>query len=339
MVWIARGALVAGTPPDLLPRVAESEMQGQQVILEGFFIDVFAYPNEEAAIPLTNVSLSEARSLCAERGKRLCSELEWERACKGPNNTVYEYGDRYRPEVCGTGQDAKLLPSGLRYGCRSEFGVRDLHGSVWEWTDSPWARGGTPDQIAIRGGNATSGEVVGRCANGEASSSNFKSPSLGFRCCQGERNTAEVVLHVERGPALERHNHVAPQLAESIGAALPRTLTDAISGKGPLVVLRAWDWRPVGNEELVIAGGCAGTIVGRSCGAVIARKLPGKLVVLDWAPSGNVIPALKIERDARDLWVYGSERKTHFRRLVAYRWGNLQIGEIQRNPRGWVQDQ
>ncbi len=77
------GALVAGTPPDAFPRLADEEIPGEQFILNGF-IDVFPYPNEEGAIPLTNVSQEEARGLCAEKSKRLCTELEWERACKGP---------------------------------------------------------------------------------------------------------------------------------------------------------------------------------------------------------------------------------------------------------------
>ena len=84
MVFIPGGALVAGTPPEKLPRIADEEMPGEQVILKGFYIDVFPYPNEEGAIPLTNLSEPEAEGLCAELGKRLCTELEWERACKGP---------------------------------------------------------------------------------------------------------------------------------------------------------------------------------------------------------------------------------------------------------------
>src|SRR4030095_12178429 len=54
MIWIPSGPLVAGTPPEILPRVADAEMPGEQVVLKGFYIDAFPYPNEEGAIPLTN---------------------------------------------------------------------------------------------------------------------------------------------------------------------------------------------------------------------------------------------------------------------------------------------
>src|SRR5688500_14034991 len=55
MVWIPEGALVAGTPEGRVPRIADQEMPGQQLVLHGFFIDQFAYPNEEGAIPRTAV--------------------------------------------------------------------------------------------------------------------------------------------------------------------------------------------------------------------------------------------------------------------------------------------
>ena len=67
MVWIPPGALVAGTPPDSYPRLADEEIPGEQLILSGFYIDVYPYPNEEGAIPLTNVTRDEAEKLCAER--------------------------------------------------------------------------------------------------------------------------------------------------------------------------------------------------------------------------------------------------------------------------------
>ncbi len=75
MVFIPSGALVVGTPSDSYPRLADEEVPGEQVIVGGFYVDVFPYPNEEGAIPLTNVTRDAATQLCAERDKRLCSEL------------------------------------------------------------------------------------------------------------------------------------------------------------------------------------------------------------------------------------------------------------------------
>jgi len=203
MVWIDPGPLVAGTPPGQLPRLADQEMPGEQVILKGFYIDVYPYPNEEGAIPLTNVAQAGASKLCAEQDKRLCGELEWERACKGPKNTTYEYGNAYHADRCGTGSEPMLKPSGLRVACRSDFGVRDLHGGAFEWTASAWGRGTEAGFFTVRGGNSPNGELTGRCANAEPKQPGSSAASIGFRCCAGPPNSVEVVLDVRRGPRLE----------------------------------------------------------------------------------------------------------------------------------------
>src|SRR5690606_10013875 len=177
-------------------------------------------------IPLTNVNQAEAQSHCAEQGKRLCSELEWERACKGPKNQVYEYGATYKPEHCNTGAPPRMLPSGMLYACRSDYGVRDLHGGVWEWTSSRYGRGTAADGPALgslRGGNSTAGELVGRCANVASSPTERRAGTVGFRCCAGEPNPAEVVLRVKRGPALSAHDKLDQALGSKLIGILPES--------------------------------------------------------------------------------------------------------------------
>src|SRR5262249_19072148 len=192
----------------------------EQVVLQGFFMSIFPYPNEEAAIPLANVTQEEAKHLCEKRGQRLCSELEWERACKGPENHVYEYGDHYRADVCGTGAEPRMLPAGLRLACRSDFGVRDMHGALLEWTSSAWNRGSREQLVAVRGGNGPSGELMGRCANAVARAPGSKASTIGFRCCAGPSNDAQVTLSVERKSPLEGRSFPLPFL-HKLEAALP----------------------------------------------------------------------------------------------------------------------
>jgi formylglycine-generating enzyme len=330
MLWIPPGPLVAGTPPEAFPRVADEEIPGEQLILKGFYIDVHPYPNEEGAIPLTNVSRAEAEALCARDDKRLCSELEWERACKGPNNTIYEYGNTYRADRCGTGVAAALRPSGLKPQCRSEFGVFDLHGGVWEWTQSPWGRGSERELTTIRGGNATAGELVGRCANGAGRPPGMKSGIIGFRCCAGARNEAEVTLQVVRGKKFESTDGVDKALAKQLGALMPEEARREIGDPSRLVFERGWIWRPVGNEELQIIGGCSGLGVEPACGILIVRIVVGRPVLLAWASSGHWAPMLHAERDPRDLWLFGGDDLGQFKRLVAYVWGKVSVGERER---------
>jgi hypothetical protein len=207
-------------------------MPGEQVVLDGFFIDAFAYPNEEGAIPRTGASHAEARSLCADQGKRLCTELEWERACKGPRNLTYEYGDRHRPDLCLTGRMPRMLPSGHRVGCRSEFGVRDMHGGVWEWTASLWGRGDDREIYTLRGGNAADGELVGRCANAMARPPSATSAQVGFRCCKGPQNAARVSFAIETGPALRVHGRLQPELVRDLLGVIPESAKRVLAGYG-----------------------------------------------------------------------------------------------------------
>jgi formylglycine-generating enzyme len=330
MAWVSGGALVAGTPPDELPRIADQEMRGEQVVLHGFYIDVFPYPDEEGAIPVTNVTQSEAAALCEGQGKRLCSELEWERACKGQRNQRYEYGDEYRADRCGTGGVAGLRPSGINVGCRSEFGVRDLHGGVWEWTASSWGRADPRRLIAVRGGNAPAGELVGRCANGVARAPDAKSAAVGFRCCAGEPNPATVTLEVQDGPKLVARAKVDKPIAAQLAGALPDAARTDLGERGDFRAERMWIWRPVGNEELVVMSGCTGIGTRPACGILVARVVLDRARVLGWSTSGHWAPNVQVDVDARDLWLFGGDDLGAFRRLIQYSWGRVEIGAKER---------
>lgn len=326
MAFVPGGPLVAGTPEDSLPRIADEEMPGEQIILKSFYIDVFPYPNEEGAIPLSNVTREAALALCNERGKRLCSELEWERACKGPDNRRYEYGESYRAERCGTGAAPMMRPTGIRTACRSDFGVRDLHGGAWEWTSSPWGRGGTTGLATLRGGNAVQGEVVGRCANAQASRPDQSSGTIGFRCCAGEPNTAEVVLDVKRSATLELRNRIDRTLLAHLLDTLPDSAFDDLGGRARLGVIdHQWMWRPIGNEELYATRLCTGLGLRPACGIAVHRVVLGRPALLAWASSRHWLPSAEIDRDPRDLWMIGGDETGSYQRAIQYRYGTLVV--------------
>jgi sulfatase modifying factor 1 len=330
MAYIPPGALVVGTPPGAYPRLPDEEVAGEQLIVGGFYVDLFPYPNEEGAIPLTNVSNEEAAKLCSERQKRLCSELEWERACKGPDNRLYEYGDAYRPEPCGTGAAPLLRPSGLRVGCRSDFGVRDLHGGVWEWTRSPFGRGTARGLVSVRGGNAPAGELVGRCANTIGRSPDLRSESIGFRCCVGADLVPEVELPIRHARKLEARDRLDPKLVPKLLEVLPDEAKEELGKHGTAEPDRMWSWWPAGNDELVAISVCAGSGRRASCGVLFARVLLGKPSPLAWAQGGTWSPLLDAENDPRDLWLLGGDDPGAFRRRISYVWGKLNVGPRER---------
>ena len=324
MVWIPGGPLVAGTPEGSLPRIVDQEMPGEQIILKGYYIDLFPYPDEEGAIPLSNVTQDAAERLCAESGKRLCSELEWERACKGPNNRRYEYGELYRAERCGTGSVPVMRPTGIRVACRSEFGVRDLHGGAWEWTSSPWARGSAPGLVSTRGGNSPEGEIVGRCANAQPQKPTVASGAIGFRCCAGPANGAEVVLDIKHGQSLKLLDRLDKAHLAQLLAALPDDAKNDLGGHLG-VVDHQWLWRPIGNEELFATRLCSGLAQRPACGVIIDRTVLGRAKVLGWASSRHWLPSVETDKDARDLWLIGGDETGTYQRLVQYRYGTIAI--------------
>jgi formylglycine-generating enzyme len=331
MVWVPEGALVAGTPEGRLPRLPDQEMAGEQMVLHGFFIDVFAYPNEEGAIPTTGLTRPQAEAACAEHGKRLCTELEWERACKGPENTTYEYGERYRSDVCLTGRAPRMLPSGFRQGCRSEFGARDMHGTVWEWTASRFGRGGDGSLVALRGGNGDAGEVIGRCANAVGRAPTTRSSQIGFRCCMGEPNEAVVSLKLERTKSLEQREVFEPSWAAKLEGLAPPEVNEGLSADLAWRAASLWDWRPVANAHLVVAGGCAGAPAARRCGALIADLVAGEPQYSSWAWVGLWPPTLRVSSvGAQKLWVYGGDRTSPLRQAALFEWGRVRLGEMQR---------
>ncbi|NUO49293.1 MAG: formylglycine-generating enzyme family protein [Polyangiaceae bacterium] len=342
MVWIPAGTLVAGTPKDRVPRVPDAEMAGEAIEMTGFFIDRYPHPNEAGAIPTTHVTWEEAKALCQREDKRLCTELELERACKGPTNQAYAYGPTFRQGVCGEGGRGVANPSGLFANCRSGFGVHDTHGTVWVWTASEWGRE-TVGLVALRGGSGDSGELVARCAHGESEKPAAKRPDLGLRCCAGPANLARVTLDVDRGPALKLrpNDEELIKRLELLGKALP-SLDEgtAMPGGSPNEAAqafdaeRAWMWRPAGNEQLFLGGGCSKTKAEKTCGVVVARDTAeGTLAPLAFVATDEWQPTLSESERAESVFIHGGDRNGAFRKRVTYEWGRIGIGEKQRKKR------
>ena len=89
--------------------------------------------------PVTWVSLEDARAYAAWAGKRLPHEWEWQYAAQGTDGRSYPWGNEWQaaavpvPEkgrVRRTPDDSDAHPMGA-----SVFGVMDMVGNVWQWTD------------------------------------------------------------------------------------------------------------------------------------------------------------------------------------------------------------
>jgi len=157
------------------------------------------------AIPQGHISQLAAGAACATAGKRLCTDDEWLRACRGAANRTYPYGDTRAPGVCndaraqhpavelyGTtaswifshldspcfGQLANgLAPTGDHAGCVSADGAFDMMGNLHEWTANPAGtfRGGFFVDTALNGDGCQYATT--------AHDTSYRDYSTGFRCC------------------------------------------------------------------------------------------------------------------------------------------------------------
>ncbi|HVW63315.1 MAG TPA: SUMF1/EgtB/PvdO family nonheme iron enzyme [Puia sp.] len=97
------------------------------------------FPEGWADGPVTWVSIEDARAYAAWAGKRLPHEWEWQYAAQGMDDRLYPWGnekDLFRMPPSDTGRIVR--PPGAVTACpqgASPFGVMDLMGNVWQWTD------------------------------------------------------------------------------------------------------------------------------------------------------------------------------------------------------------
>lgn len=180
---IPSGKLVSGSTPGDKGRDPTLEPALVEVDLGSFSIDRYLYPNDPAKPPLTGVKRSRAAELCQQAGGRLCTELEWERACKGSEDTAFAGGAAWDP-ACAKAPDT----------CASGLGVLGMGAALREWTSNNVAPAANaePRGAAVRGARGDASAPDHRCAHRVAIDASTESDDLGFRCCYGPPNAPVI---------------------------------------------------------------------------------------------------------------------------------------------------
>jgi hypothetical protein len=263
-VDIPGGSFKVGSRPGDPGRNPELEPRQSSIELGPFQIDRLPYPNDPKLPPLTNVTREEAKRACAEHGERLCTELEWERACKGPQSTTYGSGANW---------DARCQSE--PWGCASGFDVLGLGANLREWVASevPGKEGAA--RALVRGAAPSAPGPEHRCAARHTLDPDSKASDLGFRCCKGAPNAA-IVPEPKLGETFA-HGKITAERLEKIFQSDPHTAAidklkfyrepdaaNTVVARGPgdkkgfEFTVAPLIWRPIAGAEFLLVAGKSG---------------------------------------------------------------------------------
>jgi len=89
--------------------------------------------------PVTWVSIEDARAYAAWAGKRLPHEWEWQYAAQGTDGRLYPWGNQWNASAVPEPDKSRTMrgpdPVDAHGKGASPFGVMDLEGNVWQWTE------------------------------------------------------------------------------------------------------------------------------------------------------------------------------------------------------------
>jgi formylglycine-generating enzyme required for sulfatase activity len=178
--------------------------QGVATWLPGFYVDVRPTTNAEyarfvaatghpappswpggscppglAPHPVVTVSWADVSAYAHWSAKALPTPAQWEKAARGPSGSPYPWGDHVgvaranlRESRVGATTPVDRYDEGM-----SVYGVYDLCGNVWEWT-----QGAGPQRRELRGGSYRTPLHQAAVFRGVDAAEDLKRPDIGFRC-------------------------------------------------------------------------------------------------------------------------------------------------------------
>ena len=193
----------------------KNETPKKKVFVKDFYIDKYEVANSQYKRfktdhvisfgrdnhPAVNIKWAEADAYCRWLGNRLPTEEEWEKAARGTDGRQFPWGNDFdkakaNTAASGLGGEARvgsykeettasLFPGGtvpvgsLEKGV-SPYGVHDMAGNVWEWTDTWYDK--EKGLKVLKGGSWIAPPISARSAVRLADNPFVMSNDYGFRC-------------------------------------------------------------------------------------------------------------------------------------------------------------
>jgi len=198
----------------------EDETPRQEAFIDSFNIDIYPVTNTEykefvdatghepprtwedgtfpegmGDHPAVWVNWYDAQAYAEWAGKRLPTELEWEKAARGSDGRTYPWGDTFDAARCSSRESAVkgTSPVGSYPEGVSPSGAFDMAGNVWEWTvdwyeayrGSLYELGRYGEQYKVlRGGSWFDGNDLVRTTTRKSFDPNQGFSTIGFRCAE-----------------------------------------------------------------------------------------------------------------------------------------------------------